>query len=99
MAWRETKVEDQRKLFIEAYAEKKFNLSVLCRQFDISRKCGYKWIKRYEENGLEGLLNLSKAPWHQPNKTESSIVDELLKVKYQWPQWGPKKVLGYLKYN
>lgn len=99
MAWREVKVEEQRKLFIEAYTEENFSLSDLCRQFDISRKCGYKWIKRYEENGLEGLLNHSRAPLHQPNKTDSNIVNELLEIKYLWPRWGPKKVLGHLRHT
>lgn len=99
MTWKEIKVEDQRKLFIKAYYEKKFTLSDLCRQFGISRKSGYKWIKRYEDNGFEGLTSRSKVPLNQPNKTDSSIVNELLRVKYHWPQWGPKKVLGYLKHS
>jgi putative transposase len=99
MAWRINKVEEQRKLFINAYLEEKFNFSDLCRQFEISRKCGYKWIKRYNENGFEGLLDHSKAPKHQPNKTQSSIIDELLRIKYLWPRWGPKKVLGHLIQN
>lgn len=99
MPWRETKVEKQRKLFIEAYLGEEFNFSDLCRQFDISRKCGYKWVRRYEESGLEGLVNQSKAPYHQPNKTESHIIDELLRIKYERPRWGPKKVLGHLRNN
>lgn len=98
MAWRKTKVEDQRQLFIEAFLEEKFTLSDLCRQFDISRKCGYKWIQRYKESGLKGLKDRSRAPLHQSNKTDADIVNELLQIKYAWPQWGPKKVLGYLKH-
>lgn len=98
MAWRKTKVEDQKKEFIQAYLENKFTISDLCRHFDISRKCGYKWINRYEENGQQGLHDLSRAPLNQPNKTNPDIVTELLEIKYQWPHWGPKKVLGYLNH-
>lgn len=92
-------MEEQRILFIKAYIEGKSNISDLCRQFDISRKCGYKWIKRYKEEGFEGLLDRNRAPLNQPNKTEASIVNELLKVKYEWSNWGPKKVLGHLRHN
>ncbi len=99
MTWGASKVEDQRKLFIIAYCEKKQTIADLCRHFSISRKCGYKWIKRFEENGIEGLKNLSTTPLNQPNKTDLSTISELLKVKYEWSKWGPKKVLGYLKNN
>jgi hypothetical protein len=30
-------------------------MAVLCREFDISRKTGYKILARYKDCGLEGL--------------------------------------------
>lgn len=96
MPWRKTKVEDPKKEFIQAYLENKYSISDLCKHFNISRKCGYKWINRYKENGRQGLQDLSRAPVNQPNKTSQDIVTQLLEVKHQWPHWGPKKVLGYL---
>ncbi len=30
-------------------------MAVLCREFGISRKTGYKLINRYNDSGLEGL--------------------------------------------
>ncbi|MER9692679.1 helix-turn-helix domain-containing protein, partial [Mesorhizobium sp. M0179] len=30
-------------------------IPVLCREFDISRKTGYKILTRYNDSGLEGL--------------------------------------------
>jgi putative transposase len=30
-------------------------MAVLCREFDISRKTGYKIFSRYKASGLEGL--------------------------------------------
>jgi putative transposase len=96
MAWKETKVEDQRQFFIKAYLEKRFNFSDLCRQFDISRKCGYKWIKRFENESWEGLKDRNRMPLNHPNATDPEIVNMILKLKYEWPRWGPKKVLGHL---
>jgi len=52
MAWREVTVMDQRVRFISEYLEGYFKIAETCRQFDISRKTGHKWIGRYEEHGL-----------------------------------------------
>jgi putative transposase len=99
MTWGIMKVEDQRLSFIKSYIEKKFNLSDLSKQFGISRTCAYKWIKRFNEEGWEGLINRSPVPLISPLATSPVLVEEILNVKYEWPKWGPKKVLGYLVHN
>ncbi len=34
------------------------NVSALCREAWISRKTGYKWLKRFKQAGLDGVPNL-----------------------------------------
>jgi putative transposase len=97
MAWKEAKVKDQKRQFIELYIENKFTVSELCRQFDISRKCGYKWIKRFVQEGWEGLNDLSRAPIKQSNRTPEEIEDAILAVKFAYPKMGPKKVKAVLQ--
>lgn len=96
MAWRQVNVKDQRKLFIREYEKGRFTMAELCRRFDISRKAGYKWIARYQEEGLEGLRDRSKAPLHQACATDDDLVEQILKVRYEYSDWGPKKVKGWL---
>ena len=36
-------------------------MASLCREFSISRKTGYKIFERYEECGLEGLSDRTRA--------------------------------------
>lgn len=96
MAWKESSVKNQRKLFIDCYVDNKFSIAELCRQFDISRPTGYKWIERYELEGIEGLVDQSKAPIVQVNATSPLIIDDILEVKFKYPNWGPKKIRGYL---
>jgi transposase len=43
-------------------------MAVLCREFDISRKTGYKIFNRYKGCGLEGLTDRSRRPYRQANK-------------------------------
>ena len=46
MPWRSKTVENLRKEFVLS-ANESMNLSALCREFGITRKTGYKWVKRY----------------------------------------------------
>jgi putative transposase len=96
VAWKEISVGKQRKLFIIAYLEEHSKMAEICRQFGISRPTGYKWAKRHEEEGAEGLVDRSKARLVQNQATDSLLVDEILAVKFRWPKWGPKKVRGHL---
>lgn len=40
-------------------------MAVLCREYDISRKTGYKIFNRYKASGLEGLTDRSRRPYRQ----------------------------------
>src|SRR5437870_12422749 len=99
MAWKEINVVDQRKLLVELYFKENNNISDLCRQFDISRPTAYKWIEAYEKEGEKGLVNKSRAPINQCNRTEPVLRDMILATKFLYPKLGAKKLLPYLKVN
>ncbi|MFC1850331.1 helix-turn-helix domain-containing protein [candidate division CSSED10-310 bacterium] len=48
MSWKGVTVMDQRVRFISEYLDAYFSFTSLCDQFNISRKTGYKWVKRYK---------------------------------------------------
>ncbi|MDR2260441.1 MAG: helix-turn-helix domain-containing protein, partial [Azoarcus sp.] len=48
MPWRETTVPEKRAKFILLASKEGSNVSALCQRFGISRKTGYKWLKRYD---------------------------------------------------
>jgi transposase InsO family protein len=87
MPWRETDAMDQRIQFVVRALEEKANRSELCREFGISRKTGYKWLKRYGEVGsLQALVPKSRRPKHSPCQTSSEVEDrvEALRKKHGW---------------
>ena len=47
------------------------SMAVLCREFGISRKTGYKIFERYQECGLEGLSDRTRRPTPPPNTVTS----------------------------
>jgi putative transposase len=61
MPWRECNVVDERVKFVARSLEGE-KMAALCREFDISRKTGYKILERYEDTGLEGLTGRSRRP-------------------------------------
>jgi len=54
MPWKACKPMDERLKFIARLLDGE-PMAVLCREFGISRKTGYKILTRYNEIGLEGL--------------------------------------------
>jgi transposase InsO family protein len=72
------------------------SFSELCARYEISRDKGYKWLKRYEENGKAGLQDQSRAPKTHLNETAEDIKQEILAARRDHPKWGPKKLLKIL---
>lgn len=64
----------------------------LCREFGISEKTGHKLLGRYAERGIEGLNEQSRRPLSSPNRTPPDVVARLLKLREDYPTWGPKKL-------
>ena len=54
MPWRECYKMDERLRFVARLLDGE-KMAVLCREFDISRKTGYKIFNRYKNSGLEAL--------------------------------------------
>lgn len=96
MPWKTESVMTQRKRLIEVMLLEKRNVSAICRQLGISRKTAYKWLKRYEAHGLQGLIDASQCPHTQPNKTNEGIEKVVVHTHENYPYWGPYKLQQYL---
>ncbi len=92
MDWEGVTAVDQRVRFIGEYLTGRSRTADICRQFGISRKTGYKWIKRYEAEGPEGLETRSSRPRQCPHQTDEDIVQALIRARKRYT-WGPKKLL------
>jgi putative transposase len=56
-------------------------MAVLCREFDTSRKAGYKIYRRYRDCGLEGLTDRSCRPYRQANQLPFQIESRIVQLK------------------
>jgi transposase len=73
------------------------SFAAICRRFGVSRRIGYKWLARFEEEGAAGLLDRSRAPLHHPQGIAANIAERCLEVRRAHPTWGPVKVRAYLE--
>ena len=94
MPWRERRVKMLREEFIAQSEKADRNISALCRKFGISRKTGYKWIKRYQESG--SLDDQNRKPKTSHSKTEEKIEKLIFELRQERPGWGARKIQVFL---
>lgn len=97
MPWKEKTTVSLRMEFIKQALMKDVNISQLCREYGISRKTGYKWLRRYLEEGEEGLQDRSRRPHHSPQRTPAEVEQRVLEVRKEHPAWGGRKIQHRLK--
>jgi transposase InsO family protein len=98
MPWRDTVVEDVRRSFCEEVLASSRSMSRLCRVFGVSRKTGYKWLRRYRQAGQDGLSDRRRQPHYRPGRASAVLEALVLDLKQQHPYWGPRK-LHHLVYE
>ena len=72
------------------------NVSMTCRYFGITRQAFYKWLRRDEEQGLEGLRDRSRGPLVTPHATKPEVVGKIVYLRRNY-HFGPHKISMYLK--
>jgi putative transposase len=72
-------------------------MAALCREFDISRKTGYKIFNRYKDTGLKGLTDRSRRPYRQANQLPMQIEKLIVRLKKEKPNWGAPKIRERLR--
>ena len=86
MPWRECCKMDERLRFVARLLEGE-KMAVLCREFDISRKTGYKLFARYKDCGVEGLSERSRRPYRHANRLPFQIETLIVQLKKEHPSW------------
>lgn len=87
---------EQRFQFVMRCRSEATTMAELCRQFEISRETGYKWLHRYERLGVEGLAERGRVPRTHPNATPDDVLDALRALRGEFPTYGPKKLVALL---
>lgn len=92
MGWKRVTIMSERMEFVTLAMQGEVTFSELCRRFGISRKTGYKFVRRYREEGVEGLCDRSRRPGISPNATPPGTERLILDLRDRHPAWGGRKL-------
>lgn len=67
-------------------------VSQAAREYGTTRKTVRKWKRRYEERGVVGLKDQSKAPKHIPHKTSSKVEERVVELRNRFPTFGQDRL-------
>jgi transposase InsO family protein len=78
--------------FVVAAHRKEKNFQSLCAEFAISRPTGYRWLRRYQSEGVRGMEERSRRPHGSPERTPRGIEEQVLEWRRGHPDWGARKI-------
>src|SRR5262245_13395024 len=87
MPWKEWSVMLLRREFVELARQSGANIRQLCSRFGISRKTGYKWLRRYQEES--GLGDRSRRP---RQRSAVEVEAQVLAMRDAHSAWGARKI-------
>jgi putative transposase len=97
MPWQRTEPMDEKLRFVVAARERRLSMTALCRLFGVAPKTGYKWLARYERDGVDGLRERSRRPASNSRAIDPEMAERLLDARKRHPTWGARKVLPWLQ--
>jgi putative transposase len=96
MPWKECHVMDERLRFVARLLDGE-KMTVLCEEFGISRKTGYKVFQRYQHTGVHGLTDRSRRPYRHANELPMAVEQAIVRLKKEYPTWGAPKLRERLR--
>src|SRR5260370_38120709 len=94
MPWKEFSVLEARMQFVLACREKREFFVSLCRRFGISRKRGYKWLKRYRQGGVQAVGDASRRPRFCAKADRTFCRGAFARPRHTRSRAGPNEIRG-----
>ena len=90
MAWDERTVEQMREEFVKRVLAQEKSKAALCREYNISRPTGDKWIERFQQG--EAMSDRSRAPKSVPGRIPNELEAEIVQLRKCYPAIGAVKL-------
>src|SRR5689334_5728696 len=90
---RELSVTEQRYKAVVAVIGDGRTVTEVARDWNVSRETLHQWLRRYEDEGLEGLANRSHRPTHCPHQMPPEIEAQLLELRRARPYLGARRLV------
>ena len=86
----------KRKLDVFNYAKNIGNINKACRHYGISKTTYFNWLKRYQKDGEQGLINNKPCPENIKMRTPIEVEEKVLHLRKKY-HFGPERIYMYLK--
>lgn len=80
-----------RLLLVQRVREQNWSVPRAAESVGVSRMTVYKWLRRYQSEGLEGLDDRSSRPRRSPRQSSASHVAAVLELRRR-QRWGPHRI-------
>lgn len=97
MPWKVINQMDLKNQLVADLDKECFSITDLSQKYGISRPTVYKLVKRYEQLGIEGLKEQSRAPKNCPHRTSKKVLSLIIQEKLKNRKRGPRKIRAQLK--
>jgi len=71
-------------------------VSEVASAWGVSRQTMHAWLARYEQDGLEGLVDRSHRPGSCPHQMDPVVEVGVLEARRRHPGWGPRRIVHEL---
>ena len=85
---------NKRRAFFAAWKEQPLRMRTLCDLFGISRQTGYRWIRLYEADGLDGLIPSTPSVTGR-RRTQTDITSAIVHLR-ECHGWGATRIARHL---
>jgi putative transposase len=97
MSLKEVSVVVRRLAFVKMALKAQQSMSQLCRSFGFSRKRGYKWKARFEQEGNCGLQDRARRPHGSPRRMAPKWLVRIRQLRRRHRSWGSRKLGARLR--
>lgn len=97
MPWQATEPERERMRFVTMFLDGLYTKTELCARFGVSRPTCDTLLRRWGEEGIDGLKDRSRRPKHSPQGMSTEVRELLLATRKAHDDWGPRTIVAFLK--
>lgn len=92
MPWKAQNMMSLKHEFVLLAGREDTNMRELCRRFEVSPQTGYKWLKRFAQEGAQGLKERSRRPSSSPAISHAGVEEAVVALRRKHPAWGGRKI-------
>ncbi|WP_345943494.1 helix-turn-helix domain-containing protein [Streptomyces sp. SID8352] len=67
-------------------------ISEVAARYGISRQNLHSWRRRFEQEGMPGLLDRSRRPRNSPTRLPAEVEAEICELRRRHPRWGASRI-------